>query len=319
LASKSNRQRRLERARTERRIARRAEQVRRRRQIQAGIGAAIALVLIVLGTVWALGGFSPTPPQTVASGSCTWTLQDPKTNPDVIDTGHPPTDGELRSGFATLTFKTNLGDIEARMNLTQTPCTGASFNYLAGKNYYKNSTCTQLDTDQKLLTCGDPKNNGTGNPSYQYANELVPTAPIGGDPTASPTTATPTSPTPTDSASPSAAPAQTYYAKGTIVMLNTGANTNSGQFYIVYGDGSTLSNAYTIVGTITKGLDLVTGVADAGAAPGADGTTGPTGKPNKDLTIQSVVFSPVSAVPSDSTGSPAASTTPPTTPTATPS
>lgn len=307
MASKSNRQRQLERARAERRIARRAEQVRRRRQIQAGVGAAVALVLIVLGTIWALGGFTPKPPQTVASGSCTWTLEDPKTSADVIDTGHPPTDGELRSGFATVTFKTNLGDIEARMNLTQTPCTGASFNYLAGKNYYNNSTCFQLDTEQKLLSCGDPKNTGSGNPSYQYTNELVPTAPIGGDPTTSPTT-----PAQTSSASPSVGPGQTYYGKGTIVMINTGANTNSGQFYIVYGDGSTLSNAYTVVGTITKGLDLVTGVAAAGAA-GADGAAAPTGKPSKDLTIQSVTFSPVSAAPSDS------STTPPTTPTATPS
>ena len=307
MASKSNRQRRLERARAERRIARRAEQVRRRRQIQAGVGAAIALVLIVVGAIWALGGFSPKPPQTVASGSCTWTLQDPKTNPSLVDTGHPPTDGELRSGFATLTLKTNLGDIEARMNLTQTPCTGASFKYLAGKNYYNNSTCFQLDTNQKILACGDPKNDGTGNPSYQYANELVPTAPIGGDPT----------PTPSTSASPSAGPALTYYAKGTIVMVNTGANTNSGQFYIVYGDGSTLSNAYTEVGTITKGLDLVETVAAAGAT-GTDGTPGPTGKPAKDLTIQSVAFSAVPAAPSDS-ASPATGTTPTTTPTAKPS
>jgi len=318
LASKSNRQRRLERARAERRIARRAEQVRRRRQIQAGVGAAIALVLIVVGTIWALGGFSPKPPQTVASGSCTWTLQDPKTNPSLVDTGHPPTDGELRSGFATLRFTTNLGDIEARMNLTQTPCTGASFKYLAGKNYFNNSTCFQVDTDQKILTCGDPKNDGTGNPSYQYANELVPTAPIGGDPTASPTTAAAASPTPTGSASPSPGPALTYYAKGTIVMVNTGANTNSGQFYIVYGDGSTLSNAYTEVGTITKGLDLVATVAAAGAT-GADGKPSASGKPAKDLTIQSVTFSPVPSEPSSSASTPAAGTTPATTPTATPS
>ena len=82
MASKSNRQRRLERARAERGIARRAEQVRRRRQIQAGIGAGLAVVLIVVGAMWALGGFSPKPthdrrPRRLVP----WTLKDPKTEP----------------------------------------------------------------------------------------------------------------------------------------------------------------------------------------------------------------------------------------------
>jgi peptidyl-prolyl cis-trans isomerase B (cyclophilin B) len=297
LASRSNRQRKLERARAERRIARRAERVRRKRQIQAGVGAAIALLLIAGGAAWALGAFSPTPPETIASGTCTWTLQDPKTNAEVVDTGHPPTTGELRSGFATLTFKTNLGEIDARMDLSKTPCTGASFNYLAAKKYYDNSTCYSLDTTQQVLACGDPKNDGTGNPDYQFANELLPSAPI----------ATPAA-SPAPSADPSAAPAPTYYPKGTIVLLNAGASTNSGQFYIVYGDTSSLSNAYSEVGTITTGMDLVQTVADAGAAPAADGTAAPTGKPAKDLTIQSVTFSPVpGATPS---GSPSPTTTP---------
>ena len=51
MASKTSRQRKLERARTERRVARRAEKLRRRRQIQAGVGVGVALVLIVLGTI----------------------------------------------------------------------------------------------------------------------------------------------------------------------------------------------------------------------------------------------------------------------------
>ena len=61
--------------RAERRIARQASAQRRKRQIQAGIGASLALVLIVLGTIWLLGGFDPEPPArpsplATAPGTC---------------------------------------------------------------------------------------------------------------------------------------------------------------------------------------------------------------------------------------------------------
>jgi peptidyl-prolyl cis-trans isomerase B (cyclophilin B) len=299
LASKTNRQRKLERARAERRVARRAEKVRRRRQIQAGSGVGVALVLIVLGVVYLLGGFSPKPAETQASGTCTWALLDPAADNTLVDTGHPPTTGEARSGSSTLTLKTNKGDINATMDLSKTPCTAASWKYLASKNYYQNATCFQLDTNQKTISCGDPKNDGTGEPSYQYASELVPSVPIGQSPDAATTLA------PTDQPSASPAADAKYYPKGSIVMINKGAGTNAGQFMIVYDDGSTLSNAYTLVGTITSGLDLVQAVANGGATD-TSGSAAPAGAPNQPLIIQQVL---VNDVP----------TTPGTTPTPTPS
>jgi peptidyl-prolyl cis-trans isomerase B (cyclophilin B) len=296
LASKSNRQRRLERARAERRVARRAEQLRRRRQLQAGIGAGVALVLIVLGTIYLLGGFSPKPRQTVASGSCTWTLLDAASDNTLVDTGHPPTTGEPRSGFSTLTIKTNKGDIEARMDLGKTPCTAASWRYLAGRNYYQKATCFQLDTNQKTLSCGDPKNDGAGEPSYQYASELVPTAPLGESGSPAPTIAPSSSSAP--SASPTPPPANsTYYVKGTILMINNGAGTNGGQFMIVYDDKSPLSNSYTVVGTVTKGLDLVQAIATGGATD-TSGSSAPAGAPNQPLIMQSVSVADVPTTPS---------------------
>jgi len=112
VASKSNRQRKLERARAERRLARRAEQQRRKRQVQAAIGGAVALIVIALGTTWLLGGFS-SKPEPVALPSCTWTPKDLTTESGVTDTGTPPTSGEQRTGTEMLTIKTNLGDIQA--------------------------------------------------------------------------------------------------------------------------------------------------------------------------------------------------------------
>jgi peptidyl-prolyl cis-trans isomerase B (cyclophilin B) len=303
LASRTNRQRKLERARTERRVARRAEKLRRRRQIQAGVGVGVALVLIVLGTVYLLGGFSPAPRQTVATGTCTWTLLDTSTDDTLVDTGHPPTTGEARSGSSTLTIKTNKGDIEATLDNSKTPCTTQSWKYLAGRNYYQNATCFQLDSTQKTLSCGDPKNDGTGEPSYQYANELVPSGPLGTNPSGAVTISPGATATPPPVGS-------TYYAKGTIVMINKGAGTNAGQFMIVYGDGSNLSNAYTVVGTITKGLDAVQAIASGGATD-TTGTASSAGAPNQPLTIQSVTVTdvPTSATPTPST-TPTSSATP---------
>lgn len=285
MASKSDRARKLERARFERRRARQAAQARKKRQVQASVGVAIAVVALVLGVSYFAGAFDSKPAQTpTAQGSCGWVPQDAAANPNLIDTGLPPTSGELRDGVQIMTIATNLGTIEAKLDLTKAPCTAASFKYLGEKNYYANSTCHRLNTTTKTLTCGDPKSTGVGDPSYRFADENLPQAPIPAvASSSSPSASPPASPSP----SASAAAAQSYYARGTIVMYNSGASTNAGQFMIVYGDGSDLPPSYSIVGEITSGLDIVDKVAAAGAT-GADGKPVPEGKPSTALTIQSV-------------------------------
>jgi len=295
VASRSNRQRKLERARVERRMARQAQRTRRKRQAQAGVGAGLALILIVLGTTWLLGGFSSSEANPAASaGSCVWTEKSAAANPGVKQTGTPPS-GELRSGFETMTITTNQGPINVLMDLSKTPCTAASFAFLGQQNFFSGSHCHRLNTEAKTLTCGDPNSDGTGGPSYQFANEDLPTTPI----------APPGSPDVTASASPGA----TYYAKGTVVLVNTGADTNGSQFTIVYGDGSTLSPAYSVVGTVTSGLDIVEKVAQGGAAN--DGKTAVEGKPVIDLTIQQlVVNTPAGESATPTAQSPSAPATP---------
>jgi peptidyl-prolyl cis-trans isomerase B (cyclophilin B) len=82
------------------------------------------------------------------------------------------------------------------------------------------------------------------------------------------------------------------------VMVNTGANTNGSQFTIVYGDASTLGGSYSVVGTVTKGLDIVEQVARAGAV---DTQSKPTveGKPKTALTIQQLTVALPAAPSSD--------------------
>ena len=301
MASRSNRQRKLERARAERRLARQAHHARRKRQVQAGVAAGIAVVVIALGVTWTLGGFSSKPDTADVASSCVWI---PKTPTDATaDPGTPPS-GELRSGFETMTITTNLGPIEALLDLSKAPCAAASFKYLGEKAFFNGSNCHRLDTDVKTLTCGDPKGDGTGGPSYQFADEDLPTSPIAVPPASAPPSPSSPSPTASSSASPSA-PAPTYYAKGTIVMVNSGADTNGSQFSIVYGDASTLGSTYSIVGTVTKGLEIVEQVAAAGAVD-TENKPAVDGKPKTTLTIQQLTV----ALPGAPSATPSGAATP---------
>ena len=296
MASRSSRQRKLERARAERRLARQAQRARRKRQTQAGIGAAFALILIVLGTTWLLGGFDSSPATPAAAPSCGWTAKDPATNPDVTSTGTPPATGELRSGFDTMTIVTNLGEIDAVIDLSKAPCAAESFKFLGEKNFFANSKCHRLSTQAKTLTCGDPKGTGAGGPSYQFNDENLPQQPL-----------TAATPAPTPTGTPTATPTSSgvYYAKGTLVMVNTGANTNGSQFSIVYDDGSNLSPAYSVVGTVTKGLDLIENAAKAGAVD-TSGKVAVEGKPATDVTITKLTVT----IPTPPTDQPTTGSTP---------
>ena len=261
-------------------MARRAHQARRKRQVQAGIAGAVALIVVVFGATWLLGGFE-SDPEPVTLPTCTWTAKDATADAGVTDTGLPPTSGEARSGTDVLTIRTDLGDIVASMDLTKVPCTAASLKFLGEKGFYDGGACSVLDTEAKTLTCGDPKGDGTGTPAYQFPDENIPAAPVG---TASPST----------SASPSEIPS--YYSKGTVVMANKGPNSNAGQFFIVYGDGSNLKAEYSIVGTVVSGLDIVEGIAAGGAVDG-NGAPATTGKPSKTLTIKQLYVGTAPAAP----------------------
>jgi peptidyl-prolyl cis-trans isomerase B (cyclophilin B) len=265
----------MERARTERRMARRAEHVRRKRQVQAGIGGALALILLALGTTWLLGGFDSKPAETQLA-TCTWTQKDATAGSGVTATGLPPTSGEPRTGVQLIRIQTPEGEIQAAVDLARVPCAAASTKFLGDQGYYDGTVCTVLDTNHQTLTCGDREGTGLGSPEYQFPVEGKPTEPVG---TAAPA---PSAASPSPGSSPSVVPS--YYAKGTIVLNTLDQNANGGQFSIVYGDGSDLPAEYTPLGTITSGMEIVEAIAAAGAV---DATNAPAavGKPAKDLKI----------------------------------
>ena len=276
MTSTRERQRAAARARLEREMAERATKARKRRQTQAIVGAAAVLVLVVAGTVWlatSLGGDDKK--QNTAGGDgfsqCVFN-EVPKEgrSKQIKDVGLPPTQ-QANKGTQTMTIDTNLGPVTAQIDRGKVPCTAGSFTHLASKGFFDNTKCHRLVTEGiKVLQCGDPsatgngwrQTDGTGGPSYNLAEENLPT----------------------DKRPP--------YPEGVIAMANSGQQGSTGsQFFIVYGD-SQLDPNYTVLGTITGGMDLVKQVAAAGD-DGAFAQQAGGGHPKKEIVINKLSMSDI--------------------------
>ncbi|MGC4807317.1 peptidylprolyl isomerase [Micromonospora sp. DT233] len=284
MASSRDRQRKLARAKLDRQLARRASRTRRRRQIQAGIGAAVVLVLIVAGSAWALGAFDDDP-QTKAADEdvCLWTPQDATANTNLKDVGTPPSKDVPTEGTRAMTVTTNQGaPVTVALDLASAPCAGASLAHLAGRGFYDNTKCHEI-TAEGALRCGDPSGTGLGGPSYSFYDENVPEVPEA-SPSASP--------------SPGQPPA---YPKGTVAMIANPPGANGSQFLVFFKDFDPAKPAYPIVGKVTGGLDVVTKV---GALKTVDNGSGAKVKPGADVVIQSLT------VGEPTTGSEPAATAP---------
>ncbi|MFU8854374.1 peptidylprolyl isomerase [Micromonospora sp. SL1-18] len=265
MASSRDRQRKLARAKLDRQLARRAAAAKRRRQIQAGVGALVVLALIVFGSLWGLGVFDAKPKPKAAEDVCVWTPQDASANTNLKDVGKPNTTGLPTSGTRTMTVTTNQGaPITAALDLTSAPCAAASISHLAGKSFYDNTKCHEITTEG-ALRCGDPSGTGIGGPTYSFPDEDVPTAPE-----------------PSASAAPEQPPA---YPKGTVAMVANPPGSNGSQFLIFFKDFNPEKPAYPIIGKVTGGLDVVEKI---GALETVDNGSGAKVKPKTDVVIQSL-------------------------------
>jgi peptidyl-prolyl cis-trans isomerase B (cyclophilin B) len=278
-------------------MAARQDAARRKRLLQARIGAGVAGVVVIAAVVWIVvastgGSSTPTAAGSTGPTSCNWINSvpaDPSAAPSatpslpagIKDVGKPPTTPP-RSGFQVLTFTTNLGVVKVEMDLSKTPCTAASMAYLAGKGFYNNTSCHRLVDGIFALQCGDPSGTGSGGATYSFANENLPTGKL---------------------------PA---YHIGDVAMANTGQpNSNGSQFFFLYNN-SQLQADYSLWGKVIEGFDVVSKVA-AGGDDGAFASQAGGGHPKIPLTFTTVTAGPVSPV------SVAPSTTlvpPPTTPAA---
>lgn len=195
-----------------------------------------ALAIIIGSVILGLGG------QT--------TPQEPTT--DAAPAVELPNAGITDSNNASITFKTNQGEIVIETKPALAPLTVNAIAALAQKNYFDNTICHRLTTEGIfVLQCGDPTGTGTGGPGFNIPDENLPE------------------------------PIENNYPAGTVAMANAGPGTSGSQFFLVYQD-TTLGPDYTIWGTITSGLEIVQTIASAGVIDG-----GPDGAPATGVTIES--------------------------------
>ncbi|MGV9212628.1 peptidylprolyl isomerase [Micromonospora sp. RB23] len=276
MTSTRERQRAAARARLEKEMAERSAKARKRRQTQAIVGAAAALVLVVAGTVWlatTLGGDDDKDKNAASApgaSECVYNaIPADQRSPQTKDVG-VPSNQQSANGVQTMTIDTNLGPITANVDRSKVPCTAGAFSLLAEKKFFDNTKCHRLVTEGiKVLQCGDPSatgkgwrdTDGTGGPSFRLPEENLPT----------------------DKRPP--------YPEGVIAMANSGQPGSTGsQFFIVYGD-SPLDPAYTVLGTVTGGMDIVKDVAKAGD-DGAFAQQAGGGHPKKEVVIKTLTMSP---------------------------
>jgi peptidyl-prolyl cis-trans isomerase B (cyclophilin B) len=274
VSSIKDRQRAAARARLEKEMAERAAAASKRRRRRAIIGSALAVVVLAGGTVWIMSALKKDDKKSTASGakagtvSCTWTPASAAGGGKVKDVGTPPASAPNK-GTAVMTIDTNLGPIKANLDLSKVPCTAASFSFLASKKFWNNTKCHRLvnESSFKVLQCGDPfasgkgyrSTDGQGGPSYTMAEENLPT----------------------DTNNP--------YPAGSIAMANTGTAGTTGSQFFICSEKTQLSASYTLVGTISSGLDIVRSVVKAGD-DGAFKSSAGGGHPKKEIDIKTLTM-----------------------------
>lgn len=268
MASTKSRQRKLAREKYQRQMVRRAQRERRRRRVRAGIGAFVTLAVVALGSAWLLGAFESEPEPYVAD-TCNWIPQDTTANPDRIEAGtpnpNPPT-----TGAQTLTVQLAAGDagsgaVEMVLDRTTAPCATESLTHLAKHDFYDGTVCHEL-FEGVALRCGDPSGTGLGGPTYAYLGENIPFLSVEDD-----------------DAEPSV-----VYERGTVAVGDTTGQHGS-QFLLFFEDYAPETPMFSIVGTVTDGLDLLQAIGDAGLAQPEEGETdAATGAPAQDVRIEDV-------------------------------
>jgi peptidyl-prolyl cis-trans isomerase B (cyclophilin B) len=163
---------------------------------------------------------------------------------------HPATTGVVR-----LDLRTNHGVLSLDLDADHAPCAVNSFLNLVRAGYFTETPCHRLTTEGiYLLQCGDPTGTGAGGPGYRFDDENLP---VGHEPA---------------------------YPRGTIAMANDGPGGNGSQFFLIYRD-SFIDPSYPVIGRVVQGIEVLDGIA----AAGADDTNGAgDGPPNQEVTVQSV-------------------------------
>jgi peptidylprolyl isomerase len=151
---------------------------------------------------------------------------------------------------------TSCGDITIALN-PDAPETVNSFVFLARQGFYEGLVFHRV-VPNFSVTAGDPEGDGTGGAGYSLQEE-----------------------------SP---PAGFNYEPGVVAMAEPGGSLPSSQFFIVSGtDASVLTSSFSVLGTVTDGMDVVAMIDQMELTNALGG--GERSRPVQTVYIESVSFS----------------------------
>jgi peptidyl-prolyl cis-trans isomerase B (cyclophilin B) len=196
------------------------------------------LVLAAIGVVAVLGlagcggggGSSEASSQTETDANGCRPVDRPPTE---ARTAKKPTQNLDPAKAYALTLHTNCGDFTIRLDTKSAPATAASLVSLARHGYFDRTIFHRI-VPGFVIQGGDPTAQGAGGPGYSTV-----------DPP----------------------PAGASYTHGVVAMAKTAAEapgTSGSQFFVVTGDDAGLPPDYAIVGSVTKGLDVVDRIGTLG-------------------------------------------------------
>ena len=251
------------------RLAVKRARAQRARRTAIIVGSALLTVFVIGGGFLLLqdddtSSDTATP---AASATPSATASADATNPCPVPTVKPPAKPKQFSSVPpasdaggknwTFTINTTCGKVTVDLDGKKAPQAVSAMLLLAKSGYFDGSPCHRLVTSGIfVLQCGDPTGTGSGGPGFSYG--------------------------PVENA-----PKDDLYKAGTVAMARQGGNAKSmgSQFFLVYKDSTIPSDAaggYTVLGDITKGLDVVKKVADGGVSGGAS-----DGAPTRAVSIAS--------------------------------
>lgn len=118
----------------------------------------------------------------------------------------------------------NIGQVDIQLWADKAPIAVNSFVFLARQSWYDGSPVFRV-TPGSLVEMGDPTGTGIGGPGYTFDLEIH--------------------------------DASTFDRSGLVAMSSSGPGTNGSRFFITLSPQRSLDGSRTIIGRVTRGLDLL--------------------------------------------------------------
>ena len=207
----------------ERKAAARRE-LRRRVFIGLGLGGAVAVFLLAVGT---FGSDEPEVPEALEAfrnqpTACGGSVPEP---PEEMQFDRPINQAIRPEATVTATLVTSCGEIVIELDNADFPDTVNNFVFLARNGYYDGTAFHRIASGF-VIQGGDPTASGRGGPGYVIDDEFPPEGFV--------------------------------YEPGVVAMANAGRGTTGSQFFIVTGDqAATLNPNFNVVGRVVEGMDVV--------------------------------------------------------------